>query len=153
MSFSDSQNRDLSAYLKLLREISALTGKEIVAKIEESENVGAIPSTEIDSLDGFSIDFETSWDNHEEARNWADKILKNRTTFAADGSQYYSEKETSLPVGAVQIGSFENPHNAAQSYEKYAELEILTPKELIQSKEEPLKPESKVGEAMFIGEV
>ena len=48
-----------------------------------------------------TLPFAQSWQNHEQARAWAMEVLKDRTTFAADGSQLYLEKETSLPIGAV----------------------------------------------------
>lgn len=153
VDFAESQRVDLSQYLGVLRKICGFTSDEITQKLAESEIVGAAPSAEIDELESFSIEFATSWSNHEEARSWAAGVLEDRTTFAADGSQYYSEKETTLPVGAVQIGWFENPHSSERSYEKDSELKILTPKELLENQEEPLKPESRVGEEMFIGEV
>ena len=153
VDFAESQTKDLAQYLGVLKEICQTDHDEIVRKIADSENIGAIPSREIDDLQDFLLEFGVSWNNHEEARNWASEVLHNRTTFAADGSLYYSEKETSLPVGAVQIGWFENPHCGDKDYEKDAELKILTPKDFLENQEEHLKPESVVGEEMFIGEV
>ncbi|MCB1023041.1 MAG: DNA double-strand break repair nuclease NurA [Acidobacteria bacterium] len=153
VSFGAAQKQDLAQYLSVLDEISGMTSLEIEKLISESENVGAIPSAEIDGLDRFCACFGISWNNHEEARKWAGEVLSGRTTFAADGSQYYSEKETSLPVGAVQIGWFENPHNSEESYEKDAELTILSPNDLLKDQEEPIQPDSRVNEARFIGEV
>lgn len=151
--FGATQKQDLTQYLSVLDEISRLSSSEIEKGISTSENVGAIPSAEIDELEKFCIDFDTNWNNHEEARKWAGTILDKRTTFAADGSQYYSEKETSLPVGAVQIGWFENPHDGEELYEKDAELTILSPNDLLKDQEEPIQPDSRVNEARFIGEV
>ena len=153
VNFSDSQKRDLEDYLRVLEEIISLKSEAVAARIADSDNVGAVPSAEIDDVNSFSIEFGTSWNNHEEAREWAGEILDKRTTFAADGSQYYSEKDTSLPVGAVQIGWFENPHDPETRYEKNTELRVLSPKDLLENQEEPLKPESRVSEEMFIGEV
>jgi hypothetical protein len=79
--------------------------------------------------------------------------LQNRTTFAADGSQLFSERDVSLPVGAIQIGWFENPHDAARRYEKSAHFEILSPEVLLQEQEEPIIPETRVGERRFHAEV
>ncbi len=100
----------------------------------------------------FHSTLRKSWANHEEARGWANSILQNRTTFAADGSQLYAEKETSLPVAAIQIGWFENPHNAEQSYEKNAKFFVLSPEKLL-SQDEPVIPETKVGQYRFEAEV
>lgn len=153
VNFSDSQKRDLEDYLRVLGAMIDLGSEKIKARLADSENVGALPSAEIDGAKSFLVGFGISWKNHEESRNWAAEILKNRTTFAADGSQYYSEKDTSLPVGAVQIGWFENPHSSDERYEKNTELTILSPKDLLENQEEPLKPESRISEEMFIGEV
>jgi len=153
VNFSDSQKKDLEQYLRVLGEIIDLGSEAVNSKVADAENVGAIPTKEIDGAEKFLIEFGISWNNHEESRNWAGEILNDRTTFAADGSQYYSEKDTSIPVGAVQIGWFENPHNSDKHYEKFTELSILTPKDLFENQEEPLKPESRVSEEMLIGEV
>ena len=112
--FADLQSFDLDEYLGILDEIGSSTGDELLKILIDAENPGAIPSDELDIFETFSNEFETSWTNHEEARSWASEILQNRTIFAADGSQLYAEKETSLPVGAIQIGWFENPHNAGK---------------------------------------
>ena len=151
--FDRSQQAVLSDYLAVLRSISNKTHTEVLEEISGDEGVGAIPSGEIDKLSGFAVEFEQSWLNHEEARSWASEVLENRTTFAADGSQYYSEKDASLPVGAIQIGWFENPHDAGRPYEKDSKLKVLTPKDLLEDQKEPMQPDSRVNEARFKGEV
>ncbi len=152
VNFAVNQSAELSDYLDILREISSYTSEEIRQRIAHSDNVGGIPSAELDGGKSFAVGFGTSWNNHEEARNWADEILRDRTTFAADGSQLYAEKETSLPIGAIQIGWFENPHSATMPYEKNAHFEILSPQRLLEDSEEPLNPETRVGEARFHAE-
>ena len=151
--FADAQNTDLSEYLALLRTLSRTTSDEIRAQIGQNEDAGALPAGELDSNKSFTFAFHEKWQNHEQARRWAFEILQNRTTFAADGSQIYAEKDISLPVGAIQIGWFENPHDAAQRYEKNAYFEILSPRELLENQEEPLNPETRVGEKRFHAEV
>ena len=146
------QANDLSFYLNTLREIEKLNCAEIKQKLTYSENVGAIPADEIDNRKSFTFCFEQSWNNHEQARIWAAEILRNRTTFAADGSQLYAEKETSLPIAAIQIGWFENPHNNEFSYEKNARFYVLSPEKLL-SQDEPVVPETKVGQYRFEAEI
>ena len=153
VDFVKSQESDLTKYLKALRKISQLSNKEIQTKLAEIDGFGAVPSKELDFQKDFSLTFGTNWKNHEEARSWANSILQNRTTFAADGSQLYAEKETSLPVGAIQIGWFENPHNKSQPYEKNADFKIISPKELLENKEEPLRPENLIGQKRFEAEI
>ena len=151
--FAENQDGDLTQYLHKLQKLSKTPGAEIRAKLEFNEDAGALPSDELDLNKSFSFDFAEKWQNHEQARVWASKVLQNRTTFAADGSQIYAEKDISLPVGAIQIGWFENPHDAALGYEKNAHFEILTPKDLLENQEEPMNPETRVGEKRFHAEI
>ncbi len=147
------QSSDLEFYLDALRRLEQNDFAELRDRLARFENIGARPADELGGQNSFSFKFGESWNNHEQARAWANKILQNRTTFAADGSQIYAEKDTSLPVGAIQIGWFENPHDATQRYEKNAFFEILSPKVLLENLEEPINPETRVGEKRFYGEV
>lgn len=150
--FAESQASDLTVYLYKLKQLNETPFTELCRNVKD-KNAGAIPSDELDKLKTFSVAFAENWNNHEEARVWANEILQNRTTFAADGSQLFSEREVSLPVGAIQIGWFENPHDASQRYEKNAYFEILSPEVLLQEQEEPIIPETRVGERRFHAEV
>ena len=146
------QASDLQFYLEALCEIEKLNCAEIRQKLTHAENVGAIPADELERQKSFAFSFEQNWENHEQARVWAFEVLRNRTTFAADGSQLYAEKETSLPIGAIQIGWFENPHNSEFGYEKNARFFVLSPEKLL-SQEEPVIPETKVGQYRFEAEI
>ncbi|NNE65447.1 MAG: DNA double-strand break repair nuclease NurA [Pyrinomonadaceae bacterium] len=149
--FAASQARDVEAYLQELERLADDPG--LLDRLPEFEGPGAIPGDEFNNHRGFAIDFEESWKNHEEARKWAERILAGRTTFAADGSQIYVQKETSLPVGAIQIGWFENPHEPGKKYERDVSFELLTPRMLLENQEEPLNPETRIGERRFHAEV
>ncbi len=146
------QSSDLEFYLDALRRLEMTDFAELRKNLARFENIGAIPADELGGQ-SFTFKFSERWNNHEEARTWANEILQNRTTFAADGSQIYAEKDTSLPVGAIQIGWFENPHSAEQRYEKNAFFEILSPKVLLENQEDPMNPETRVGEKRFHAEV
>jgi hypothetical protein len=146
------QADDLNFYLRALSEVEKLSSGEIREKLADAENVGAIPADELDRHKSFTFSFAEKWANHEEARAWAARILENRTTFAADGSQLYAEKETSLPIAAIQIGWFENPHNSEFGYEKNARFFVLSPEKLL-SQDEPVVPETKVGQYRFEAEI
>ena len=152
-NFAVEQENDLNYYLETLKKLSRISSSEIEKKIYGNENAGAVPSEEINDCENFSFDFAESWTNHEEARRWANEILKNRTTFAADASQILPGREISLPVAAIQVGWFENPHDENSSYEKNAEFTILSPQDLLENQEEPMNPETRVGEKRFHAEV
>jgi hypothetical protein len=150
--FARAQAQDLHDYLEKLAELCGKTGAQISAQLQGRDNIGAVPSAEMDTAKNFAFSFEKAWRNHEEARRWAAEILGNRTTFAADGSQLFAESEVSMPVGAIQIGWFENPHDETFKYEKNAYFKILAPDKLL-SPEEPMIPETKVGQFRFQAEI
>ena len=151
--FAETQASDLTAYLHILSELQRTPAADINERLTRRENSGAIVSEEIDKYETFSVPFNENWTNHEEARNWAAQILKNRTTFAADASQILPGRDISLPVAAIQVGWFENPHSENLPYEKNAEFRILSPKDLLENQGEPMNPETRVGEMRFHAEV
>lgn len=151
-SYVREQADDLNFYLNALAAVEKLSSGEIREKLAGAENVGALPADELDQRKSFTFSFAPNWANHAEARAWAARILENRTTFAADGSQLYAEKETSLPIAAIQIGWFENPHNSEFGYEKNARFFVLSPEKLL-SQDEPVVPETKVGQYRFEAEI
>lgn len=152
-NFARAQAEDLRDYLGKLTGLSNASHDEITERLSRFENVGAIPSEELNSAVNFAFRFDEAWTNHEEARRWAFEILDKRTTFAADGSQLFVEREVSLPVAAVQIGWFENPHDDALGYEKNARFFVLSPEDLLKDQEEPVIPETRVGQKRFEAEV
>ncbi len=151
--FADSQTSDLNEYLDKLQRLCGKSYAEIDADLRDRDNIGALPSEELSAARNFAFSFKEKWNNHEEARKWAFEILQNRTTFAADGSQLFVEREVSLPVAAIQIGWFENPHNDALGYEKNARFFVLSPEDLLKDQEEPVIPETRVGQKRFEAEV
>ncbi|MBC7901502.1 MAG: DNA double-strand break repair nuclease NurA [Saprospiraceae bacterium] len=147
------KSSELTFYFDALSKLEQTPYQSIEQKFSQPEDCGAIPATELTSQGSFSFPFGISWQNHEQAREWAGEILQNRTTFAADGSQIYAGKETSVPVAAIQIGWFENPHDAVKPYEKNARFEILTPDDLFKDQDEPMNPDIRVEERRYLGEV
>jgi hypothetical protein len=149
--FATRQKNDLVSYRASLDKLSE-NGREILPKLRGAGS-GAFPADELIDNAGFVFEFGRHWPNHERAREWAAEILEKRTTFAADGSQIYAGRETTVPIAAVQIGWFENPHDGESRFEKNAELEILTPAELIPEHAVPMNPDIRVEERRYIGEV
>lgn len=153
--FAQSQASDLTGYLHVLQQLQQTSSAEINEKLSKLESSGALPSAELDKFQIFAVSFAESWANHEEARVWAGNVLKNRTTFAADASQILPGRDISLPVAAIQIGWFENPHSDTLPYEKNAEFIILSPEKLLETDggQQPMNPETRVGEMRFHAEV
>ncbi len=143
---------ELARYRDLLEKLCSEPRESVMTRLAAAERAGAIPAEELGKHGNFCASFGVSWSNHERAREWAETVLAGRTTFAADGSQIYAEKETMLPIGAIQIGWFENPHEAAVPFEKNAKFEILSPEDLLAGGQEPLNPETRIGERRFHAE-
>ena len=152
MKFASDKAQDLGAYLDKFARFCEKSQAEIAFVLQNTENYGACPAEEFDDCEKFSFPFGESWSNHEEARNWAFQILQKRTTFAADGSQLFFEREVSLPVAAIQIGWFENPHDENKSYKKNAEFRVLAPEDLMLP-DEPYIQETIVGLRRFEAEI
>jgi len=133
----DARLRDaLAAYEASLRELASFSAAEIEDRLQDVPWPGARPTVEHDRYPGIVLPFGQAWSNHQEARAWAKEILTGVPTVAVDGSQITPTKEISVPVGAVQIGWFVNPHDAAQGYVKDIHFEVLPPDELAEEDEE-----------------
>ncbi len=120
----------LETYEAALDELGQLSRAEIEARIAGIRWPGARPTVEHEAYPGLIVDFDGRWDNHEEARSWALHVLAGVPTVAVDGSQIAPTTDLSVPVGAVQIGWFVNPHQIDGEYIKSIDVEVLAPDEL-----------------------
>src|SRR5215203_7270695 len=153
LRFISEYTSDVDVYLERLARLentAAADLQQLLGQVDERS--AAIPSDEI-SAGSFTMRFDCVWENHEQARGWASDILDQRVTFAADGSQIYTGKETLVPIAAVQIGWFENPHDLDSFYEKNARFQLLTPADLLTEWEDPMNPDIRVEAARYLGEV
>jgi len=107
------------------------------------------PSDELDRAGAVAVRFAEAWRSHEEARRWALGQLAGRVTFAADGSQIFPGRETSVPVAAVQVAAFENPHTPEGRYTKDVHFEVITPDELMGGERSYESPDQIVGLRRF----
>jgi hypothetical protein len=122
----------LDRYREALEQLPALSRAEVEARFDEAEIPwpGALPTGEQDRLHDSLVSMGQVWASHEEARAWAREILLRTPTFAVDGSQIPPSRDFSVPVGAVQVGWFENPHIPGGQYVKDLAFEVLAPGEL-----------------------
>jgi hypothetical protein len=102
----------------------------LLKMLEPIPRPGALPTVE--RVPGRPVvrPFAERWANHHEARAWAMRALRGVTAVAVDGSQITPSRDFSIPVGAVQVGWFENPHDEGEHYTKDIRFEILAPEEL-----------------------
>jgi len=133
-----------------LRALSGRTAAEVAALAGSRTS---FPSDELDRARGVVLPFGRSWRSHEEARRWAVGALRGRTTFAADGSQVFPGREVSVPVAAVQVAWFENPHEPGGRYFKDIHFEVIPPGDLLEGNRAYESPEQVVGYKRFELEV
>ncbi len=126
----------LATYEQALAKLEGMSQTEVEARLEGIPWPGARPTVEQDQYPGIVVPFDQAWDNHEQARSWAKEVLTGVPTIAVDGSQITPSKEISVPVGAVQIGWFINPHDGGQTYVKDIHFDVLAPDELAGEDEE-----------------
>ena len=77
------------------------------------------------------ISFGREFENHEQARQWAE-CIEGITTIAVDGSQLQPWRDASIPVALIQVGLFANPHARGRPYTKDVRLEVLSPDEIME---------------------
>ena len=146
-------NDAIGAYEQSLAKLAGLSRAEVEARLAGVPWPGARPTAEHDQHPGIVVPFGRTWANHEQARAWAREVLAGVPTVAVDGSQITPSKDISVPVGAVQIGWFINPHDRDQHYIKDITFEVLAPDELADEDEEALGfPDWRVNAQRFIGE-
>ncbi len=100
------------------------------ARLAGSAAPGARPSCEREAGRPFIRPFGLTWEHHAQARAWAMEVLRGVITAAVDGSQITPSADFSIPVGAVQVGWFVNPHREGAPYIKDLAFEVLAPAEL-----------------------
>ncbi len=118
---------------------------------EGAQSAGARPSLEFDNwlvnapyndYHGPLFPFGRDFDNHEQARQWAE-CIEGITTVAVDGSQLLPWRDASIPVALIQVGYFANPHTQGRPYTKDVHMEVLSPDEIMeQSRTENKDPDS-----------
>ncbi len=165
----EAKREQFSAYAgELRRQRATLTGRleaiqafsyTQLAKFIAATGVawpGALPTPEFDRARQLCIPFGHIWTTHEDARAWARQVLTNRPIIAVDGSQIAPDKDLNIPVGAVQIGWFINPHQQGVPYTKDVEFEILGPAELMEDAEDEADdramPNWRVNQERFVRE-
>ena len=153
VSFDRALRGEVGEAAAALGALAGLTAAEVRARSGAVARRITYPSSELERVGAVVAPFRETWRSHEEARRWAASRLAGRTTFAADGSQLYPGRETSLPVAAVQVASFENQHTPDGRYTKDVHFEVITPEDLTAGERDYESPEQIVGLRRFELEV
>ena len=152
VSFERALRGEVGELAARLRALAGRTGAEVRRESGADAARVAYPSDELDRAGAAFLAFPESWRSHEEARRWALEALRGRVTFAADGSQVFPGREASLPVAAVQVASFENPHTPEGHYTKGVRFEVITPNQLLGGRGDYDSPEQVVALRRFEAE-
>lgn len=131
VNYDTERNEMRDRYGERLIALAESSRAGLLDRLKDIPRPGARPT--IERIEGVPLvrPFAPRWQNHQEARAWALERLRNVPTFAIDGSQITPDPSLALPVGAVQIGWFENPHNGDDHYVKDILFEVLPPDELM----------------------
>lgn len=131
---------DLLEELKLLR--GAMQATQSLAATDLRDRLGwpgaepgAFPTGEWQANSGLWLDgppLGNTDASSQRWREWAESTLAGVHTFAVDGSQIYPSTDWSIPLAAVQVGCFENPHGDGQ-YVKDVEFKLISPADLAEA--------------------
>ncbi|HEY7351006.1 MAG TPA: DNA double-strand break repair nuclease NurA [Ktedonobacterales bacterium] len=142
--FGADFGKQISGYREALRQLGPRypTAASISAKLAgrtDAAPAGALPTQEYDRWRALvgdpagslipAMNFREQFEHHQQSRAWAEGI-RGITTLAVDGSQLPPWRDASLPVGLIQVGLFENPHDPARPYVKDVLVEVLSPADL-----------------------
>jgi hypothetical protein len=128
-----SEQSTVRAFERAIAVLESLDAGEIARRLGAVGRAGALPSEEWSTGSSLVVPFGTQFENHRAAREWALRHIAGIRTLAVDGSEIKPTKDYSLPIAAVQVAWFENPHVATERYVKDVAFEIIHPDELVQN--------------------
>ena len=138
-SFNESTSGYLTQYCEAWDAwVNLSEGSRNNRVLSQAGDLGARPLEVIKAEDRGVIRSGLGWDNREQSLGWVKEHLTDVTTFAVDGSQVFPQKDFSIPIALVQIGWFENHHCDAGQYEKDILLDVMTPKDLVSDRSQPM---------------
>src|SRR5579883_2070394 len=129
-AFAEYEVAAFRAFDQTITLLEGLDREAIIARLRTDEHPGALPGEEWEHPGSLIVPFGEVFPHHRAARSWALDQIAGITTVAVDGSEIKPTKDYSLPIAAVQVGWFENPHRANVPYVKDATFEVVDPAEL-----------------------
>ncbi len=129
-TFAETERAAFHTFDGPLALLDSFDQAALIERLAVDDRPGALPSEEWQEATGLIVPFDTQFEHHRAARSWALDQIAGITTVAVDGSEIKPTKDYSLPIAAVQVGWFENPHRADVPYVKDATFEVVDPAEL-----------------------
>jgi hypothetical protein len=130
-AFADDERAAFRRFERATARLGELSLAELRSLLATADHPGALPSEEWSDRSGLFLPFGHAFPHHRAAREWALERIGGVRTFAVDGSEIKPTKDYSLPIAAVQVAWFDNPHDAAGRYVKDVEFQIVHPDDLI----------------------
>jgi hypothetical protein len=129
-AFAETESAAFHRFDRAISLLDRLDHDALLEVLADAEHPGALPGEEWIGQSGLVIPFDVRFSDHRAARQWALERIRGVPTVAVDGSEIKPTKDYSLPIAAVQVAWFENPHREGQRYVKDAEFEIIHPDEI-----------------------
>jgi len=129
-AFAEYEVAAFRAFDQTITLLEGLDREAIIARLRTDEHPGALPGEEWEHPGGLIVPFGEVFPHHRAARQWALRQIAGITTVAVDGSEIKPTKDYSIPIAAVQVAWFENPHRADRRYIKDVRFDIVPPDEL-----------------------
>ena len=131
MRIDDAQLDHLQQLQAARDSLATMTAAEVCDRLSAVAAPDALPTPEFDRAPSLRLALDEPWDDNLAAmRHWAAATLNRIAVCAVDGSQLPATKESPLPLAAVQVAWYVNPHTGNGEFVKEADVEILTPDEL-----------------------
>lgn len=128
--FAETESAAFHRFDRAISLLDQLDHDAILQAVADAEHPGALPGEEWIGQSGLVIPFKACFADHRAARGWALDRIRGIPTVAVDGSEIKPTKDYSLPIAAVQVAWFENPHREDLHYVKDAAFEIIHPDEI-----------------------
>lgn len=129
----DGRQAELRLYREAWQRLAREEGRSIRERAEQAGDRIAWPIEDWaggEGAEGGRVDPGLRFAHHEAARAWAADQLTGRTTLAVDGSQIPPLPEIRLPIAALQVALFENPHTTTGHFTRSLTFDLLSPEEL-----------------------
>jgi hypothetical protein len=130
-AFAEGERAAFRAFDGAFALLDQLGAAELQQRLGDVERPGALPSEEWEGYPGgLVIPFGVTLNDHRAAREWTLAHIAGIRTVAVDGSEIKPTKDYSLPLAAVQVAWFENPHVRGGRYLKDVSFQVIHPDEL-----------------------
>lgn len=139
-AFAEDDDDTVTEYREVLRSaVEEGSAEALKDRVSDQRYPGAVPTAEFDAHDVPIVRFDHAggWRSHEDVNEWAEEVLEDVTTVAADGSNLGPVTELTVPLGLVQVAHCVNHHTHDGDYEESVDARLLGPETVTYEGSEP----------------